>query len=112
MYYGASGLGQIDPAKSTIRWWCWDYPGFKECHAKQWEKARAYCQQTNSAGYVSMDVCQNKETDFLAKANCECPDRPPQKGEGISTGTYLIGAGIIAVVGLLIYRDQRSRGGR
>jgi len=103
------GIG-ADPTKSTIDWWCWDQSGFKDCHAKQWEAARDYCRQTNSEGYTSMDVCLNKETDFRAKANCKCSKKPPKEGGllgGAGMGTYFLGAGIIAVLAVLIYRDQK-----
>jgi len=116
MYYGISGLGQaeLDPTKSTISWWCWDHKGFKDCHAKQWEAARDHCQATNSAGYTSMEVCQNKETDLRAKLNCDCPSSPPQKGLGLpeNSGAYILGFAIVALVGVVIWRDRTASGKR
>jgi hypothetical protein len=108
MYYGGvSSLGQ-DPTESTIRWWCWDVSGFKDCHAKQWDAGRAFCQQTNSAGYTSMEVCQNKETDARAKANCSCPSSPPAKGAA-STTLYVIGFAFIGLMAFAGYREYQHR---
>jgi hypothetical protein len=115
MYYGMSGLGAdegIDPTKSTIRWWCWDYPGFKDCHSVQWQAARAFCLQTGNSGYTSMDVCINKETDVRAKMNCECPSKSPaepsKRGSSSNLGTYVLGFSFLALVGVVIYRSRKE----
>jgi len=113
MYYGGQvgGLGadeSFDPARSTINWWCWDESGFKDCHARQWEAARDFCQQTNSAGYTSMDVCLNKEADVRTKLNCPCSSSPPTEGGvSVKAGTYLLGFSLLTLVGIVIYRRGR-----
>jgi hypothetical protein len=114
MYYGMQGLGAdggYDPTKSTISWWCWEQKGFKDCHGKQWEQARAFCQQTNSEGYTSMDVCINKEADTRAKLNCSCPTSAPAKASSagnVQTGTYVLGFAFLALVGMAIWKSRKD----
>lgn len=112
MYYGVSALGQeYDPTRSTIRWWCWDEPGFKECHTRQWEAARSLCQQTNSAGYTSMEVCQNKETDARSKTNCSCPSKPRSGSTGSNTAIYVVGFAFVGLMAFAGYREYQHRKG-
>lgn len=111
MYYGAAGLGAVDPSKSSIRWWCWDIPGFKACHASRWNEARDYCAQIGHAGYTSMEVCINKETDAATKAECDCPDSPPAPGaqQEATLVTWVLGLGVVSLLGVVIWKQLEQR---
>lgn len=64
---------------STIPGRCWDQPGFKDCHAKQWSAARADCAATGAPDFGGdQGKCIEVMTDAYAFNNCMglCPDAP------------------------------------
>lgn len=54
---------------STIPGECWDQPGFKDCHAKQYAQAQKECAGVGLAN--DMD-CIGPAADSGAKINCGC----------------------------------------
>lgn len=69
---------------STIPGSCWDRPGFKACHTKQWEKARADCGSTGAQDFSgNMGKCIEVMTDAYAFNDCVpqlCPNEPLKSG--------------------------------
>lgn len=71
------GVGAL--GASVIPGTCWDQPGFKACHAKQWEAARADCKATGAPDFGGdQGKCIEVMTDANAFNNCMsyCPEEP------------------------------------
>jgi hypothetical protein len=93
---GVVGPSPGEPApKSTINWWCWDHPGFKDCHKLAFEAAQHQCE---SSGKKDDGTCLVTTADALVKQGCQCPAEPPQKGMSEGTKLVLVGLGLVAVV--------------
>lgn len=63
---------------TTIPWQCWNAPGFKECHAKQWSDAQRICELASGSPdfpYPDVGTCIAERTTYLALQNCSalCP---------------------------------------
>ena len=84
-------------ATSTIDWWCWDYPGFKDCHALAFEAAQNECE---AGGQPNDPTCLTTHADALAKAKCTCPATPPPAASAPPTGLLI---GIFAIGALAIF---------
>lgn len=62
-----------------IPWQCWESPGFKDCHAKQWAEVRELCRiGYQQAGYPDMQSCMDQGTVVRAIERCGalCPVPP------------------------------------
>lgn len=56
---------------STIPGTCWDVPGFKDCHAQQWQKANTDCQKDASLYFNGdMSACIDAYADQGAYTTC------------------------------------------
>jgi hypothetical protein len=86
--------GEPAPA-STINWWCWDSPGFKDCHKLAFEAAQGECA---AAGKGDDHTCIVLAADRLSKDGCPCPATPPRPKLGDTTKTVLI----VALAGLTV----------
>jgi hypothetical protein len=110
---------------AEIPWQCWDAPGFKECHSKQWSEAVRLCELGSGAAdfpYASVPECVNQTTTILALRNCAglCPagtelPQPEQdevldsdrayKPGALSTDTkILLGVGLAVIVSVVLAR--------
>ena len=54
---------------------CWDMPGFKDCHARQWERARSTCDpafggRADFMGYGTVGACINAMANEFAEIEC------------------------------------------
>jgi hypothetical protein len=81
---------------STINWWCWESPGFKQCHALAFEAAQRQCE---SAGRKDDKVCLVTTADELAKKGCACPAEPPPAEMSSTTKLVLV---VLAIGGVLM----------
>lgn len=65
---------------STIPGTCWDKPGFKTCHAAQWQAAHDDCERTGAPDFSgNMSRCIEVMTDAYVFNNCMekyCPQEP------------------------------------
>lgn len=65
---------------STIPGTCWDKPGFKTCHAQQWDQARDDCNATGAVDFGgNVSKCIEVMTDAYVYNNCMekyCPKEP------------------------------------
>ena len=72
------GVGAL--GASTIPGKCWDQPGFKDCHARQWSQARDDCAATGAPDFGgNQSKCIETMTDAYAFNNCMekyCPQAP------------------------------------
>lgn len=107
-----SGITGPEPgapsSKSTIDWWCWNAPGFKDCHALAFQAAQGICQ----AGGLSNDpVCLTTNSDKLAKERCGCPASPPEgsSAEGDGNTNLLIGIVAFGLIAFL-WPDTKKKG--
>lgn len=118
--YVSTGIGQTALGVSQINWWCWDYPGFKACHATAHAQAKAHCQATGNAGYADFETCKEKETDIRAIRDCACPSTAPPKKppapsifdklSAMPRNTKLLLVGAIGVAGFAAwYTRKRSQ---
>jgi hypothetical protein len=108
VYYSMNALGS-----SQIAWWCWDSPGFKECHETAYASAQEKCHATSNAGYVDGATCVEKEADIAALRDCACPATPPEQPSSITISTttaWLLALSLGAVgVALVWSRDGKRR---
>jgi len=72
---GYSGLG-------AINWWCWDEPGFRDCHDEEFAQAQQTCAAPawNQAGYANYDDCVSAEADAATTRLCACAATAPSGG--------------------------------
>lgn len=124
MSCGCASLGQADPFKlfesrlnelrqgkaeeaagrrpptplSKVPWWCWDHPGFKDCHALAFRAAQADCV---AQGQADVGACIVPLADHYAQA-CPCPKDSP-----ISMTTVLLLGGI-ALVAIFAITAQKE----
>lgn len=82
---------------SKIKWWCWDEPGFKECHAGAFAQAQAECEK---AGLRDDADCIGPSADSIATQKCECRTTPPI-GALVENNTGAILLGAVAVVAIM-----------
>lgn len=64
---------------ASIPWQCWDAPGFKSCHAKQWAEAQRVCElaaPNEGFSYPDVPTCISEQSSMRALMNCGslCPD--------------------------------------
>ena len=115
-------------ATTSIPWQCWEAPGFKTCHAKQWEAARNLC-EINAAQVYGGDMKRCIAEASIIKTMSECgalcpaeaapnvpgaPNVPPPSQElpigpvtaprAVSTTTLVIGGVILGTVAILLMR--------
>ena len=70
-------------SSTSIPWQCWEAPGFKQCHTKQWEHVRALCEQAGPLLQQvyggDMNRCINEGTVIRALEQCGtlCPQAAP-----------------------------------
>jgi hypothetical protein len=77
--------------KSNIKWWCWDSPGFKDCHPMAFRAAQADCE---AMGQRDQSACIVPRADYYSQG-CPCPASPPPDASilsGITGNTWLVGA--------------------
>jgi len=74
-----SGLGAGPDGLGEINWWCWDAPGFKECHAETLRAAQQACAapRWGEAGYLDYDDCVVALTDEFVGERCACSPSAP-----------------------------------
>lgn len=67
---------------SVIPGRCWDKPGFKACHAKEWKQAEVDCKKTGAVDFDgNISKCIEVMTDAGAFDNCIpelCPEEKPR----------------------------------
>lgn len=66
------GLGHLRGlGASNVPGTCWDVPGFKDCHAAQWQYAQKKCEGGEAAKFGgSVDKCIEAYADDLAWVSC------------------------------------------
>lgn len=74
--------------KSEIKWWCWDYPGFKDCHPIAFRAAQADCE---AQGHRDESACIVPLADRYSQA-CPCSKEPPEGSlfAGMTGTTWLL----------------------
>lgn len=85
---GVRGLGA-----SNLPGTCWDTPGFKDCHAKQYAQAQAECQGGMARDVYGGDMalCVEKNADAYTWAGCVqklCPQSTAPTAAGASTFSW------------------------
>lgn len=112
-------------AKNKIPWQCWEAPGFKTCHAKQWEAARKLCELAADQAYggdMNRCVAESSVVKTIEECGLLCPQPAPgtptqlprseelpvgpipQPRQTLSPQTILIGAAALTVVVVLLTR--------
>jgi hypothetical protein len=89
---GIRGLGSALGA-SNLPGTCWDAPGFKDCHAKQFAEAQAECAGglARDSYNGDMDLCTSNNADAFAWAACVgkyCPQSTKPTASGASTFSW------------------------
>jgi hypothetical protein len=80
---------------STIPGYCWDQPGFKECHAIAFRAAQADCQ--SEGRLAEGNKCIGPRADHYASA---CPCEKPSLTEAVTGPTWLLAG--VAVLGAVV----------
>lgn len=89
--------------KSTIKWWCWDTPGFKDCHGgPAFRAAQADCE---ASGHRDDPNCITPLADRYSEA-CPCAKEPPD--EGLFANKYVVAGLIAAGLYVLFARKKAS----
>lgn len=81
---------------STLPGYCWDQPGFKDCHAVAFRAAQADCESQGKL--AEGNACIGPLADHYATNACPC--KAPSLASGLM-GNNLLVAGIV-VVGLYV----------
>lgn len=102
-------------AQLVIPWQCWDTPGFKQCHAQQWNEVSALCKEKYTGDDLSR--CIEHETILRAFERCVpfCPEMmqqllpPAQKPflGSLTTNQKIMGAA--ALTGIVVWLFTRKR---
>lgn len=92
---------------TEIPWQCWESPGFKSCHSKQWQEAVRLCELGSSGAgaeffpYSSVSECVTEQTVIRALKNCAslCPQGGPSQAPG-PDGEPLPGSSVVFKTGV------------
>jgi hypothetical protein len=104
---GILGPSGGEPApKSTISWWCWDHPGFKDCHQLAFQAAQHQC---TSAGKPTDSTCLVTTADALVKEGCQCPSAPPPGKMSDQQMMFGVGALVVAVLVWSHYSGKKEK---
>jgi hypothetical protein len=116
-----AGLGA---AESPIPWRCWDAPGFKPCHAEQWQQAYAWCTAPDAGGHpwwessgATLDECVTANTQQRTLERCVpryCPGQSAdfRQAELVDSSSAILpwllagGAGLMLVAVALYSRGR------
>jgi hypothetical protein len=99
--------GEPAPA-STISWWCWDAPGFKDCHGIAFQAAQGTCA---ASGLKDDAACIVTQTDALAKTKCGCPSEPPPGAKDPDAAPTALIIGLLAVGAIALFWNPKKKVG-
>ncbi len=91
---------------STISWWCWDHPGFKDCHALAFQAAQGTCA---ASGLANDPGCIVTQTDTLAKGKCGCPSAPPAGAKDPNAANMPLIIGLLAVGAIALFWSPKKK---
>lgn len=94
---------------STINWWCWDQPGFKDCHSLAFQAAQQQCNIPQIQGTPIYNTCVVTGADENSKKACQCPDSPPANKLSPDTKAKLAAGALFALaIGIWLYEPKKG----
>jgi len=92
---------------STIPGYCWDQPGFKDCHVVAFRAAQADCESQGKL--AEGNKCIGPLADHYSMNACPC--KQPSLAEGIFGNKWLVigGAAALAYVLVMPKTEQKAK---
>jgi hypothetical protein len=90
---------------SKISWWCWDHPGFKDCHPLSFRAAQADCEAQGKRNDMS---CIVPLADHYSMNACPCPKAPPSPLFSAVTGPTWLLIGVSVVGAAVMFGGKKK----